>query len=152
MQPLDGRRVLEALTAWYREARFAGAALDEQADMILLQWGATRPLTVAEPTDLRDLGDDDVTFADADVQYLDFTRQVFIESDVEDEDFDDGAVQMSVTLGFSPADGSEPNSNQWINSPDEVESGRRLFLGQPFVQSLIDAPARSIAITVGYCG
>ena len=151
-QPLTGQRVLDELTAWYRDTRVEGAALEEDADMLLLQWGATQPLIVSEPTDLRELGDDDLKFADQEVKYLDFTRQVSATSDDEDAEFDDAAVQMSITLGFAPADGSEPGSNQWINTPDDLDAGKRHFLDVPFVQSLIAVPARSVSITVGYCG
>lgn len=88
-QPLTGERVLEELTAWYRNSRVEGAAIDEDADMLLLQWGATCPLVVSEPTDLRKLGDDDLKFGDHELQYLDFTRQVFAAGEDEDAEFDD---------------------------------------------------------------
>ncbi len=61
-QPLTGQLVLDELTAWYRDSRVEGAALDEDADMLLLQWGATRPLIVSEPTDLRVRSDGAVKF------------------------------------------------------------------------------------------
>jgi len=151
-KPLTGQRVLDELTAWYRDIRVNGASLDEDADMLLLQWGATQPLLVAEPTDLRGFGDDELKFSDQELKYLGFTRQVFAADEDEDAEFDDAAVQMSITLGFAPADGSEAGSNQWINTPDDIEGGKREFLAVPFVQSLIGVPARSVAITVGHCG
>lgn len=152
VQPLTGQRVLDELTAWYRDNRVEGAALDEDADMLLLQWGATRPLIVSEPTDLRNRGDEDLKFVEQEVQYLDFTRQVFTAGDDEEADFDDSAVQMSITLGYGPADGDEPGSNHWIHTPDDIDSGKAEFVGTPFVKSLISAPAKSVAITVGLCG
>lgn len=151
-QLLTGQRVLDELTAWYRDTRVEAAALDEDADMLLLQWGVKQPLIVTEPTDLRDLGDEDLKFSDQEVKYLDFTRQVFATGDDENAEFDDAAVQMSITLGFAPADVSEGGSNQWINTPDDIDAGIRDFLGVPFVQSLIAVPARSVAITVFHCG
>jgi hypothetical protein len=151
-QPLTGQRVLDELTAWYRGTRVEGAALDADADMLLLQWGATRPLSLAEPTDLRGLGDDDLRFSDREVKYLDFTRQVFAAGDDEDAEFDDLAVQMGITLGFAPADGSETGSNQWISTPEDIDPGTRAFLDVPFVKALISAPAHSVTITVGRCG
>jgi hypothetical protein len=150
--PLTGQRVLDDLIAWYRDNRIAGAALDQDADMLLLQWGVTRPLVVSEPTDLREVGDDAIKFSDQELKYLDFTRQVLAAGDDEDVEFDGAAVQMSIALSFALADGSEPGSNQWINSPDDIEDHKRVFLAVPFVESLIGVPARSIAVTVGHCG
>jgi hypothetical protein len=99
---------------------------------------------------LRGLGDDDLNFAEQDLQYLDFTRQVFAAGDDEDADFDDSAVHMSILLGFARADGSEPMSNQWIETPDDIAQGTKAFLAVAFVQSLIGLPARSVSITVGH--
>src|SRR5579859_4798472 len=114
-EPLTGEQVLNELTAWYRDCRIESAAIDDDADMLLLQWGATRQLIVAEPMDLRKRSDDDPVFAAQEVRYLHFTRQVFaadadvdeeVEWGEEDEDgeveFDDTAVQMHITLGFQP--------------------------------------------------
>lgn len=148
VQELTGERVLDEVTAWYRDSRVEGAAVEEDGDMLLLQWGAIRPAIVTGPTDLRRLGDGAVMFAAEKSKYLDFTRQV----SVAGEAFDDAAVQMSVLLGFAAADGSEPMSDRWIAGPDEVEDGRRDFLAEPFVGALIASPARTVAVTVGYCG
>jgi hypothetical protein len=149
-QPLTGQTILAELTAWYQNVRIEGAPLEEDADMLLLQWGATCPLVVASPTDLRTLDDDEFKFSDRELKYLDFTRQVFVQGD--DEDFDDAAVQMSISLGFDPADGSEPNSNLWISTPADVDSAKAAFLGVPFVQALVNVPPRMISIKVGQCG
>jgi hypothetical protein len=151
-QPLTRQRVLDELTAWYRDTRVERAPPEEDADMLLLQWGAERPLVVSEPTDLRKLRDNDLKFADQEQKYLDFTRQVFAAGEDEEADFDDSAVQMSITLGFGTADGSEPSSNQWIHTPDDIASGKERFASTPFVQSLLFLPATSVAITVGLCG
>lgn len=149
---LTGQRALDELTAWYRDTRIQGAALDEDADMLLLQWGATQPLIVAEPTDLRALADDALKFSDQEVKYLGFARQVCARGDDEHAEFDDAAVQMSITFGFDAADGSEPGSNQWINTPDDIDGGKHAFLAVPFVHSFIAVSPRSVAITVGRRG
>ena len=112
--------------------------------------GRNQSVLVSKPTDLRKLDDDDLKFAKHDVKYLDFTRQVMAGG--KGADFDDVAVQMSITLGFACADGSEPSDNQWINTPDDVDAGKKKFLRVPFVKSLITVPARTNAITVGHCG
>jgi glycosyltransferase involved in cell wall biosynthesis len=46
--------------------------------MLLLQSGVTRPLIISQPTELRERGDDDLTFVVQEVCYLDFTRQVLL--------------------------------------------------------------------------
>jgi hypothetical protein len=163
---LSGQHILDELAAWYGDLRVEGAAVDEDGDMLLLQWGAIAPIVVSEPTDLRFLDDEDLKFATNEVKYLDFTRQVFVGSDEhEDEveegdedgdndegEFDDAAVQMSITLGFDGADGTEPIDNLWITSPDEVARGTKKFCNTKFVKSLLELLPKSVAITVGYCG
>jgi hypothetical protein len=149
--PLTGERVLQELTGWYRDVRIEGAALDEDGDMLLLQWGATRPLLFSEPTDLRPRRAN-LKFGTKDLQYLDFTRQVFAAGGDEDADFDDAAVQMSITLSYGPAEGTEKSANLWVNTPDDTDDGAREFHNTPFVRSLLQAPAQSVAVTVGYCG
>jgi len=151
-QSLTGERILNEVTAWYRDSRINGAAVDRDDDMLLFQWGATRPLLVSEPTDLRQVRDGDLKFADQEVRYLDFTRQVFAHGENEGDDFDDSAVQMSITLGFDVADGDEPSSNLWVDTPEGIDKGKEDLCTIPFVHSLLRVPPRSVAITVGYCG
>jgi len=69
-----------------------------------------------------------------------------------DDDFDDSAVQMSITLGFDVADGDEPSSNLLVDTPEGIDRGKEDFCTIPFVHSLLRVPPRSVAITVGYCG
>jgi hypothetical protein len=150
--PLTGERVLDELTAWYRDSGIDGAAIDQAADMLLLQWGTTRPLLVSEPIDLRKRGDDNLMFAAQELRYLDFTRQVFVAGEDEEAQFDDVAVQMSITLGFQPADGTEPISNLWIETPDEIDKKVMEFREIPFVQAHLSIPAQIITIVIDHCG
>jgi hypothetical protein len=152
VQPLIGEQVLDELTTWYRHSRIEGAVIDDDADMLLLQWGATRPLIVSGPTDLRERSDDDLTFADQEVCYLDFTRQIFVAGEDEEVEFDDVAIQMSISLGFQPADGNEPMSNLWIQTPDDLDKGVAEFKDTQFVQSHLRLPAQTITITIDHCG
>lgn len=152
-QPVTGQRVLDELVAWYSDVRIAGAELDDDGDMLLWQWGAIRPLILSEPTDLRHRdNDDELQFADEELQYLDFTRQVFPAGDDEEADFDDAAVQLSITLCFGPADGNEPNANQWIETPADIPARTKKVLSHPFVRSLMSVPTGTLAITVDHCG
>lgn len=149
---LTGERALSELTAWYRETRVEGAAVERDDDMLLFQWGAMRPLLVSVPTDLRHVTDDNLKFAEQAVRYLDFTRQVFAHDVNGGEDFDDSAVQMGITLGFGLADGCEPLSNTWVPTPAGIDKGKAELCGTPFAQSLIGLPPQTVTITVGYCG
>jgi hypothetical protein len=66
-------------------------------------------------------------------------------------EFDDAAVQMSFTLAFALADGTEASSTVWIGSPSEIESGVAEFTS-PYVESLIDRPAQIISVSAFNCG
>jgi hypothetical protein len=86
-----------------------------------------------EPVDHRDLTTATVRFLPDAHRYLDFNRQVVPTTrppydpnnenyDYED-DFDDVAVQMSITLIFEQADPNERGANMWIRQPEELEKG-----------------------------
>ena len=65
LEPLIGEHVLNELIAWYKESRITGTSLTEDGDMLLLQWGVTRPLDIIEPTDMRGIGDEKIKFSDS---------------------------------------------------------------------------------------
>ena len=148
---ITGRVVLERVLNWYREIRIAGTDLTEDDDMLLLQWGALKPLLLSEPTDMRHRTGEQWQYAQVRHRYLDFTRQVNPATDNEDEEFDDVSVQMSITLAFEPADESEPSGNTWIGTPEQIDDGTRAFM-IPFVIDLLDRPASIIAISAFNCG
>ena len=136
---LTADTVLQRVIQDYRDVRIDGAAIDADGDMLLLQWGATTPLLADAPMDLRNASDDDIAFDESEQQYVDFTRQVFAAGDDEDADFDESAVQLSMTLVFGPATGDEPSSNQWIENPDKIVRDIETFRNVPFVQRLLGA-------------
>ena len=107
MRPLIGDRVLNKLIAWYRETRIIGTSLIDQGDMLLFQWGALRPFDIAEPTDVRGIGDGKIKFLDSKFQYLNFTRQVFANYGDNAIEFDDVAVQMRISLFYEPTTENE---------------------------------------------
>jgi hypothetical protein len=151
-QPLTGEYVLGELIAWYKDSRIIGAPLDKDTDMLLLQWGKIRPLDLIEPTDLRTVSDDNIQFMEGKYQYLNFTRQVFANNEKKSLEFDDTAVQMSITLCYEPSTGSEPNSNLWIGMPSEIESTLAKYRATPFIGILLAIPAQQAIITVDHCG
>jgi hypothetical protein len=148
---LTGERILKEFTTWYSQIRVVGAVLTEDADMLLLQWGAMRPLELSEPTDLRRVGSADIRFAEEAVRFLDFTRQVFAMTE-SDTEFDDAAVQMSLTLCYGLATGEEPHANVWVPNPDTLANGLRAVTAEPYVRDLLTAVPVRLVVTVSYCG
>ena len=152
LKSLTCEDVLRELLAWYQEDRVLGAPLDENADMLLLQWGAIHPLDIREPLDLRTVREGTLHGFNLKYQYLDFTRQVFANNEEKSLDFDDAAVQMSMTLFYKPSTGNEPNSNLWIETPTEIDKGVAKFHATPFVQMLLNTSVWHATFTVDNCG
>lgn len=150
--PLTAENALNELIEWYKTRRIHGASLERDDDMLLLQWGAQQPLTVSEPTDLRRLSDSDITFAETSYRYVDVTRQVFPSNGDDTVEFDDVAVQMSITLFYEPSQGNEPSDNMWITTPNSIETNLEEFRAVPFIKELLNASVHRSVITVGHCG
>jgi hypothetical protein len=146
---LTGERALDALLSWYASVRVEGAAFDRDEDMMLLQWGATRLRAVSEPTDLR--APKEPPGSTEKLRYLDITRQLHATGGGSSE-FDDSAVQLSASLGYEPADGTERAGDLWIASPSELANGRRAFIEAPLVRSLLHKTPRVLSITVVRAG
>lgn len=149
---LTGELVMGRLTSWYGSTRITGADLDRDNDMLLFQWGVDTPMALDEPTDLRYLADDAVRYGSERLKSLDFTRQVFAQGDDPEVEFDDLAMQMSVTLFYGAETGEEPNSNLWIDRPTDVDRRLEEFVAVPFVRSLIAVPSTRATAFVTYCG
>lgn len=149
---LTAEVVLQRVIKNYRDVRIDGAELDSDGDMLLLQWGAGSQLASDAPMDCRTAADDDAAFEDSKRQYIDFTRQVFAAGDDDDAEFDDLAVQLSLTLVYGPATGNEPSSNQWIGDLRRIDREIAKFTSDPFVQSLLATPATRLVATVQHCG
>jgi hypothetical protein len=148
---LSAERSLDAVAEWYRDTRVTGALLDEDGDMLLLQWGATRPVDVSEPTDLRRVADGGVRSTSQKQTYIDVTRQIHARTE-DEEEFDDSAVQLSVTLCYGPSSGNEPGSNMWIGSPNDLGPGLVAFRAVAFVRPLLSVTPTRTVITAGLCG
>jgi hypothetical protein len=162
--------LIPEFVAFYRDFRIEGCDLKNDGDMLLLQWGAGRQPLIENPADLRqdsESPDGEIEFEDQDSRYLDFTRQMFVparnlvddfESDENSEesgdeaDFDDLAIQMSVTLVFGPADGTENAGNLWVSEPRRLEYDLKKHAAQPLVASLLHESPRRIVATVNRCG
>jgi hypothetical protein len=154
-RPLTGPHLLDAMTDWYRSVRIDGATLDADGDMLLLQWGEGKLLMFDTPIDLRGPSgpEDDARLVwTPPMHYLDVTRQVFVTGGDPSVEFDDEAIQMHFTIGFSQSTGPAPASNYWIHRPEGIAAGRAAFLAVPLVQKLISLPSTMTSVYVDHCG
>ncbi len=149
---LTATGVIEEVVRFYRNVRIAGADVEDDGDMLLFQWGGGEHLVLSEPTDFRRSENADYEFDGLEAQYLDFTRQVFVAGADDDEDFDESAIQMSITLIYGPADGKEQSGNVWIASPPRVDHDLKKHAAAPLVAQLINMPPSRIIATVDVCG
>ena len=149
---LTAPKVIEEVVRFYRDVRIAGADVEDDGDMLLFQWGGGEHLILSEPTDFRKPSSADYEFDGREAQYLDFTRQVFIAANGGGEDFDESAIQMSITLIYGPATGKEQSVNVWIATPSRLELDLIKHAAVPLVAQLIDLSPSRIIATVDVCG
>lgn len=149
---LTATGIIEEVVRFYRDVRIAGADVENDGDMLLFQWGGGEHLVLSEPTDFRTSESADYEFDGVESKYLDFTRQVFVAGDEDDEDFDESAIQMSITLIYGPANGKEQAGNVWIATPSRVEHDLKKHAAAPLVTELINMPPTRIIATVDVCG
>ena len=152
LQPLTCENVLAEMFVWYRKNRIIGEPLTEDADKLLLQWGVIHPLEIREPTDLRGIGNEGLKFSSSRFQYLNFTRQVFPSDSDNDVEFDDAAIQMSITLYYDPTTEKENSNSLWIKTPNDLENGEEIVRSIPFVNMLMTTPASRVEVIVEHCG
>jgi hypothetical protein len=144
---------LMRLVDWYASTRIEDAELDEDGDMLLLQWGSTKPFRFTEPTDLRQVGDHEMGLREeTNYLFIDLTRQVFARAPGSEAEFDDSAVQMSITLCYQPGAPDHEGSDIWIPTPGDVEASLAKFRSVPLVSALLSKPVARTVVTVGLCG
>ncbi len=148
---LTAEKALNQMVEFYTDVRIEGAELDDDGYMLLLQWGAIRPLLVDQPVDLRK-SPDDVDFDDTEYTYLDITRQVLAVGDDGDPDFDESAVQLSISLFYEAPEGKVKGANLWISQPDDLTKSLAEFKAVPFVSQHLGAKISRMTATVGHCG
>ena len=147
-----GAQILEWAANYYHEIRVEDADLRAQGDMLLVQWGRTRPWLLTEPTDLRPDSVAAVASESAERRYLDVTRQLVPGGNDPDDEFDDVAVQLSLTLVYEAADGSEPNANRWIETPELLVPALDAVREDPFVASLLTRVPERLVATIDWAG
>jgi hypothetical protein len=126
-----------------------------------LQWGVGKHPLLFEPADLRESdaaaehgSGSSVEFDSKNLMYLDFTRQVMASQngDEDEEEFDDAAVQMSLTLVYGPGGHKNESGNLWISSPKRLDHDLKKFVANPFVSSIIDLEPTRYVGTVDFAG
>lgn len=148
----SGEQILARMLAYYQEVRVDDADLSSDGDMLLLQWGRIRPWVLRAPTDLRLVDDGEVQVDSRERRYLNVTRQIVPTSDGADAEFDDVAIQLSLTLVYEEADGSERDANRWVHTPADLDAVLADFRQEPFVAALLLRAPEQVVATVDWAG
>ena len=145
------RSLIETIANFYRDFRIAGTTIEADGDMLLLEWGTTRPHIISDFTDFRFLSDGDVSFDTREFQWLGLTRQIFA-SENDEAEFDDEATGLCAYLFFNEKSGGEPSSNLWVSSPSELSVKLKEFLQNHFVENLVYSKPSLVNAFVTYVG
>ncbi len=129
--------MLDQFVQFYRDTRITGASLEEDGDMLLLEWGATQPHLLDRFTDLRTCNPNRLKFDPTSYEWLGLTRQLFASAGDEDAEFDDGAITLCIFLFFEPATDEQESSNIWVHTPADISSGLAEFTRTGYVKRLL---------------
>jgi len=124
------REGIEALVAFYREARASDVDVDDDGDMLLFQWGTY------------DRGDGDYF-------ELNLTRQL-----TTTEGGDENTWQLSLTYRFEPTDDVEDIDvgHQWCQHPEELDDFvEDIYSSEPF-KAVEDLSADEIELSLETMG
>jgi hypothetical protein len=111
-----------------------------------------RPWQLRAPTDLRRIEDGELQVEPRERRYLNVTRQIVPTGDEADAEFDDVAIQLSLTLVYEEADGAERDANRWVHSPTDLEAVLTEFRQEPFVAALLARVPERVVATVDWAG
>ena len=122
LQSLTPRRAVQAILAFYRDVRADDCELDEDGDMLLVQWG------------INDWGEGE-HFS------FDMTRQ-FIVGPGEDEDI----RQLGVTFRYPPEDSLAAlgSGNRWCHRPEHVDGFREFIEASEPFRAIADRRAATV--------
>jgi hypothetical protein len=123
----DANRAFAFMANFYREQRIKNTNVDNDEDMILLQWGDLRVPLDCGPNDIRDVDNIacDLSYADdtesGNRYWVGLTRQVYAPEFPDESEFDGEAVGMDILLFFDviPQNRVEADfgNNEWFNDP-----------------------------------
>jgi len=146
---LTVERIFNEVTTRYRDQRINGAVIENSGDMVLIDWGESRLMRTPVPTDLRNLEDGGPEWYSDHISHFSMARQLHVETG-DNDDFDGNAVAMHIDLGFSDAVLS--SANQWVESPDDIATGRKILLSDSSMSAIWTMPSSRVAIFVGTVG
>lgn len=150
---LTGDQVVEEYARWYRDVRIEEASVDDSNDMLLLEWGALRPMEISEPTDFRPDGSyAGIKWADTLYKAIQLTRQVVPAAVHEHPQFDDLAMDLSIMLCFDATSASDPGDSMWVGMPDEVDRDVAQLRKEPYVEPLLAARPQRIVVWLSGAG
>ena len=149
---LTGNHVIEEFSRWYRDVRIEEASVDDNNDVLLLEWGTLRPIEISEPTDFRTTSYTGINWADTLYKAIQLTRQVVPADGLEDPEFDQLAMDLSIMLCFDATAKSDPGDSMWVGTPDEVDCDVANFREEPYVKPLLTARPQRIVVWLSGAG
>jgi hypothetical protein len=128
LTPAQGIRLV---LDFYREVRAAGCEFENDADMLLCQWG-----TYGQ--------DKERTFQ------FDITRQ-FILEEPEDAADEYTMSQLGLIFHYAPAAQFDavPSDSRWCSTPDELVDFESFILGSAAYQAVAEARATKVVLNFG---
>jgi hypothetical protein len=148
---VDG--LVKDFMSFYQDIRIEGADLEEDGDMLLLEWGLNSPHMINTFVDFREAADDDVEFSDDEFEWLGLTRQIFANAHDPEAEFDDEAVGLCVFIYFAKArDDEDAGDNLWVPTPDTLPAKLKAFKANTFVAKQLKAKPTKITAFVSGIG
>jgi hypothetical protein len=144
--------LLESFFAFYRDTRIEGAWLEEEGDMLLLEWGGNCPHLIKGFKDFREGGDDEVDFDENEYEWIGLTRQVTCGTADPDEEAEGEAVGLCLFIYFGKAgpDDDEAGDSLSVPTPNALPAKLKEFKKNPYVAKLLKhKPSKITAFVSG---
>ena len=128
LTPAQGIRLM---LDFYRDVRADSCEFENDADMLLFQWGTYG-------------GGAERSFT------FDITRQ-FILEEPEEEDDEYTISQLSLIFHYAPSAqfAAAKNDNRWCSTPDELADFEAFILGSPAYQAVAEARPTKVVLHFG---
>lgn len=135
---------------FYCSTRVEGAELEEEGDMVLLEWGANCPHLIKNFVDFRDL-DEEVDFEEQEYEWIGLTRQLTVE---EGEEQEEEMLGLCLFLYFGPAHDTddELGGSLWIPTPQVVRTKLTEWKKTPYIHRLLKLRPSKITAFVSSVG
>ncbi|MCX8156603.1 MAG: hypothetical protein N3J91_09180 [Verrucomicrobiae bacterium] len=128
---------------FYCTTRVEGAEIEEEGDMILLEWGANCPHLIHHFVDFRDLEDEEVDFDENEYEWIGLTRQLTLPPTA---DQDEQTLGLCLFLYFDRArDDDDLGGSLWIPPPNPLRPRLLEWKKTPYIHRPL--PRRPAKIT-----